>query len=225
MSHYLLPRNSEITRCQDSLRDLLLAWIPTPVAAVATCSNNDLPIFLAEKELVISAVPRRQADFIGGRWCAHRCIEQLGYIPEPILVNPFGGPTWPVGFVGSITHESGICIAVVAQRSVLNSIGIDLFDARRDCDMHELRDNYLTHREQITYTSLGQLEAQVLFSIKESVIKLFSGELGWFLDMKTIDVMLGNGTFTGEIHPYGCRANGYWGYLPPFILTAAVPSN
>lgn len=224
MRPFLLPRNSEITRCQDSLRDLLLAWIP-PVAAAVTCANYDLPIFLAEKEQVISAVPWRQADFIGGRWCAHRCLEQLGYIPKPILANSLGGPVWPVGFVGSITHESGICIAVAAQCSVLNGIGIDLFDARSDCDMHELSDIYLTHREQIMYTSSGKLEMPILFSIKESIIKLFSGKLSWFLDMKTIDVILGNGTFTGEIYPYGCMANGYWDYLPPFILTAAVPSN
>jgi hypothetical protein len=42
--------------------------------------------------------------------------------------------------------------------------------------------------------------------------------------MKTIDVMLGNGTFTAEIYPSGYVANGYWDYLPPFTLTAAVPS-
>src|SRR5262245_52667446 len=73
-----------------------------------------------------TAVPRRQAEFIAGRYCALRAIRRLRWSGEvDLAVGPDRMPAWPSGTIGSITHTATFVSAAVAYRRDLRSVGID----------------------------------------------------------------------------------------------------
>jgi enterobactin synthetase component D / holo-[acyl-carrier protein] synthase len=43
-----------------------------------------------------------------------------------LRVGPQREPLWPEGFVGSITHTTGLCLAVVADRKRFMGLGVDI---------------------------------------------------------------------------------------------------
>src|SRR5215510_15821231 len=74
----------------------------------------------------IGASPERQRDYRMGRYCAQRALEQIGVLRFVPGVNDNGGPLWPPGTVGSITHAMGFASAAVAPRARCLGIGLDL---------------------------------------------------------------------------------------------------
>src|SRR6516162_2086557 len=59
------------------------------------------------------ASPERQRVYRAGRYCAQLALEQLGLtrVIPGALEN--GGPEWPIGVIGSITHAMTIASAAV----------------------------------------------------------------------------------------------------------------
>src|SRR5687768_5342608 len=53
-----------------------------------------------------SAVPKRQAHYRAGRYCAMKAMSALdaGFATHPVDRAVDGAPVWPRGVVGSITH-------------------------------------------------------------------------------------------------------------------------
>ena len=52
-------------------------------------------------------------------------MAELGHSPCGIPSGPDRAPVWPLGLVGSITHSTDFCAAVVARSDVSATIGID----------------------------------------------------------------------------------------------------
>jgi 4'-phosphopantetheinyl transferase EntD len=50
---------------------------------------------------------------------------QLGYTPCAIPQGADRAPVWPLGLVGSITHSTDFCAAVVARTDDFRTVGID----------------------------------------------------------------------------------------------------
>lgn len=81
-----------------------------------------------EAALIAQAVPRRQAAFVDGRWCAHAALAQQPQLDDAhraIAAGPRGEPLWPAGYCGSISHSEQLRIAVVAPQTHLHGIGVD----------------------------------------------------------------------------------------------------
>jgi enterobactin synthetase component D len=72
------------------------------------------------------ATPERQRAYRTGRYCAARALAQLGLPGALPGVNEEGGPAWPNGTVGSITHAMSLVAAAVAARRQCSGIGIDI---------------------------------------------------------------------------------------------------
>jgi enterobactin synthetase component D len=187
-------------------------------------ASDALEIPDAEKVLVANSVPARRAEFTGGRWCAHRALEELGCPTNALLRGPLGAPLWPSGIVGSITHESEICLAVVAHATSYRGIGIDLFDCRRDVDMHALSHLVLTERDRARCASADAepFFLKLAFSAKESVIKAVSEKIGRFLELTEIDLSTHGQLFQATIAGHSCRVAGRWDIAGPFIVTMAI---
>ena len=71
-------------------------------------------LFPEEEALVAGAVTKRREEFAAGRNAARAALAGLGPPPCPLLRAGRRAPAWPQGIVGSITHCSGFCCAVVA---------------------------------------------------------------------------------------------------------------
>jgi enterobactin synthetase component D len=72
------------------------------------------------------AVPRRRAEFIGGRLCARAALEILGATDLDIPMGADRSPVWPAGFAGSITHAKDMAFAAVARTEQAQSLGLDV---------------------------------------------------------------------------------------------------
>jgi len=79
-----------------------------------------------EAALVRTASASRQGDFAAGRACAHQAMAALGRPRSPVLIGESRSPVWPTGLTGSITHTTGLTIAVVAEAGLPGfGVGID----------------------------------------------------------------------------------------------------
>jgi 4'-phosphopantetheinyl transferase EntD len=101
-----------------------------PSAVAASESTGDPPdagpgLFPAEEAVMLTAGPRRRAEFAAGRLCARAALARLGVPAAPILPGPAGQPRWPAGVTGSITHCAGYRACAVARTTDVTAIGID----------------------------------------------------------------------------------------------------
>jgi 4'-phosphopantetheinyl transferase EntD len=79
----------------------------------------------AEAAFLGRAVAKRVQEFAAGRACARCALAQFGYQGFAIQMAADRQPLWPPRMVGSITHTTGYCAAVVAPREALVAIGLD----------------------------------------------------------------------------------------------------
>ena len=177
-----------------------------PPGAVATVllEPGDLAALLpAEAACLKRPVTKRLREFAAGRQCAHRALEELGIRDVPVPMAADRQPLWPEGVVGSITHTSGYCAAVVARRTRLQALGLDaeLAAAVREelwpiiCGESELAKLARQAPAQRART------ATLLFSAKEAFHKCqfpLTGEWLGFEDIAVTIEMLGtsHGEFT-----------------------------
>jgi 4'-phosphopantetheinyl transferase EntD len=98
---------------------------PGAVAAELRDQGDPLLLLPAEAVYVGRAVPRRVQEFAAGRLCARRALAEFGFADFPIKVGDDRQPLWPDRMVGSITHTSGYCAAVVARRPAMDGLGLD----------------------------------------------------------------------------------------------------
>lgn len=84
---------------------------------------------IALPESLSRAVPKRKAEFLGGRYCARLALAQVaegrGGVSAPLPIGPQRAPVWPDGYVGSITHTRGYVAAAAARAERVRSLGID----------------------------------------------------------------------------------------------------
>ncbi|MGC9665271.1 4'-phosphopantetheinyl transferase family protein [Planosporangium sp. 12N6] len=105
---------------------VIAALLPEPVAS-AEAFDDSAPceLFPDEERAIAKAVEKRRREFTTVRGCARRALAALGYPPVPIVPGPRGGPVWPEGVVGSMTHCAGYRAAVVAHAWDIATLGVD----------------------------------------------------------------------------------------------------
>jgi 4'-phosphopantetheinyl transferase EntD len=79
----------------------------------------------SEAQHVVRARAKRLQEFSAGRACARAALAEFGV--EGVALPAAGDrqPVWPLGFIGSITHTTGLCAAAVATRSQILALGLD----------------------------------------------------------------------------------------------------
>ncbi|MHB8729934.1 MAG: 4'-phosphopantetheinyl transferase family protein [Sulfuricaulis sp.] len=80
----------------------------------------------AEARYLGGAVPKRIQEFAAGRLCARRALAEFGFNDHPLRIACDRRPQWPVHVIGSITHTTGVCGAVVAGQRQFRAIGLDM---------------------------------------------------------------------------------------------------
>ncbi|MEJ1193554.1 4'-phosphopantetheinyl transferase superfamily protein [Pseudarthrobacter sp. CCNWLW207] len=78
-----------------------------------------------EADLVGPVWARNRFQAVLARECARLGPARLGHEPVPLPRLPQGGPAWPAGIVGSLTHCAGYRAAIVGRTSAGRSAGID----------------------------------------------------------------------------------------------------
>jgi 4'-phosphopantetheinyl transferase EntD len=108
------------------LSSRLGALFPAGVAAADLRGPGDPELLMPEEAANLGrAVPSRVREFAAGRQCARRALTEFGIVDFPIRVGGDRQPLWPDLMVGSITHTSNFCAAVVAERRCAAGLGLD----------------------------------------------------------------------------------------------------
>lgn len=97
------------------------AWcldLASAAELLGTLAEGPLPPFLAR------AASKRRRSFIAGRLCAERALAGFAN-GQGVGRGTFGEPLWPIGTVGSITHNDQVAIAAAGRDDRDARIGID----------------------------------------------------------------------------------------------------
>jgi 4'-phosphopantetheinyl transferase EntD len=192
----------------------LRAWFG-PHASIATATIGDHELYPEEQAHIARAVPHRRAEFSTGRHCARQALRALGIPPAPIPVGRLHGPIWPSGLTGSITHDAGLCAAVVARLTQYRGLGIDLLDIARAVPIVESAKAILN--------APGEEDSNVVlrFSAKESVIKAVSAQMNRWLDFSEITIRIAESSFEASLAGFPTPVPGWWVQSDGLLLAAA----
>lgn len=90
-------------------------------AAVGPYREFNLP------ECIRRCSPSRRATFASGRVAARDALNKAGYRGYPVLdIGADKLPTWPPGWLGSISHSNVIAAALVAPENCVRFLGLDI---------------------------------------------------------------------------------------------------
>lgn len=146
-----------------------------------------------------SAVPKRRAEFLAGRFAARRALGALGVDATPGR-DEGGCPIWPAGVVGSITHGAERALCAVARAGDLLGIGIDAERLMSASTKDELMARICadTERTALEAALSAPEPARVTFafSAKESLYKCLFPLVGRFMDFSAARVVAASAVAT-----------------------------
>lgn len=172
-----------------------------------------------EEKIVKDAVEKRYYEFSAGRRCARKCLGYSGITGVSLLKGEYGEPVWPQGFTGSITHYSGMAFAVTVPQDQ-GFIGIDFVDLSEKLPCPHL---ILDLKELDTKAVYKVKNPEILlFSLKESVIKILSPALQKYIEFTDIKIIPGDGGAEITYRDKAMDINLYWFVYGDYAFTVAV---
>ncbi|MGA1126931.1 MAG: 4'-phosphopantetheinyl transferase family protein [bacterium] len=124
---------------------------------------------------------KRNQEYLLGRLAIKDALGSLGKVPAWIERDPLTkAPVWPEGITGSLSHSSGLALAVVGDSPPILGLGVDLEKANRTIDLGIER-HICTQDESDDLRSLHlenhAIRLLLTFSAKESLYKCFFGRI------------------------------------------------
>lgn len=175
---------------------------------LAWCELQQLP-----SELQGSAI-KRQQEFLAGRYCAARALQQLGLSELDMLGRQSNGsPAWPAGYSGSITHHRGRAVAWVAASTHYRELGLDLEGVVSLARVRQLQRRVLNPTEIQLGERLGYpstLWFSLLFSCKETVYKLLSHAAGRYMPFASVEIVALEQDATASMLRLTCQLTEDW---------------
>jgi 4'-phosphopantetheinyl transferase EntD len=105
------------------------AWLPSNVhVAIERIDAPDLEARAARAAIRMYAervVPTRRLEYLAGRLAASAALRSAG-ADQSGVGRQDRVPRWPTGFCGSISHSSGLAVAIAARSEHWRALGIDI---------------------------------------------------------------------------------------------------
>ncbi|MFN3868388.1 MAG: 4'-phosphopantetheinyl transferase [Hyphomicrobiaceae bacterium] len=172
--------------------------LPDELRAVTTCDP----------------VARRASG--AARHVAHELLAGLGHAGAPIGRESSGQPVWPEGIVGSLAHDDLVAVAVVASRTAVASVGIDVEAAE---PLPSELSTLVVTDEDVPGPVHRDLAGRLVFAAKEACYKAAYPLDGVFLDHDDIAVDLAESRARTRT---GIGAQLFWCTAPRVVVLAIV---
>ena len=173
---------------------------------------------------------KRNQEFLLGRLAIRDALGSLGNVPDWIERGPLSkAPIWPKGITGSLSHSSGLALAVVSDSPPILGLGVDIEKANRTldpkierhiCTQDESEDLHSLHSENFAIRLL------LTFSAKESLYKCFFGKIPRnLLRFKNVSLKWESNTWTADWKFYNKnnylieKTIGHWGMGQNWLWT------
>ena len=198
----------------------------------ATTSLHQLKNLTPEQlpELNFGLSKKRNHEFLLGRLAIKDALGSLRNVPAWIERDPLTkAPNWPKGIAGSLSHSSGLALAVVSDSPPIFGLGVDLEKANRTIDPRIER-HICTQDESEDLHSLQSenhsIRLLMTFSAKESLYKCFYGKIPRnLLRFKNVSLKWESNTWTAD-WKFSCKNNyliektiGHWGMDQNWLWT------
>lgn len=154
----------------ESVRAALLDTLPDAITGAAYEVSDRFQSKPEELAHLGSATKSRRDEFSTGRHCLRQALFEFDEIDQAISLLPDddGVPRFPIGYIGSISHSRGLCIAVAAQSMNYAYLGIDIEKTTR---LSKLAMKRVVHSDEMNWVESDQTKASLLFSAKEAFYK------------------------------------------------------
>ncbi len=190
--------------------------------------NNFPPEKLPQVNFGLSQ--NRNQEYLLGRLAIKDALGSLGYPTTWIERDPITkAPVWPEGITGSLSHSSGLALAVVSDSPTIIGLGVDLEKVSRTIDLGIER-HICTQGESDDLCSLHQenhaIRLLLTFSAKESLYKCFFRKIPRnLLRFKYVSLKWESSKWTAHWEfPLGTEFSldatiGYWGIDKNWLWT------
>ena len=142
-------------------------------------------------ESLKSAVVKRRAEFLAGRYCAQKAAQMFGIEGLQVDVGLHRNPLWPASLVGSISHSNSYAIAVLGLATDWCGLGVDIEKEISRETMLNIQDQILSEDELRYIAQHPELLAQlftICFSVKESFFKAVYPSVGRYFGFDVVSV-------------------------------------
>lgn len=185
----------------DALTGALRGLFPPEVSVAVEPVGDVSGMFPVEEAAVAKAVVKRQAEFAAGRRAARRAMSELGEAAVAIPKGESRAPEWPDGMMGSIAHDQGWAVAVVARSRDMRGLGVDLTEAA------PLKEKLWPSIFCAGDMPEDGMAARAGFAAKEALYKAFYPSVGHFFGFDAAHVSIHDAGFearlTRSLGPFG----------------------
>jgi len=140
-------------------------------------------------ETLKSAVPKRRAEFLTGRYAAGKLLSQQG-CKYPVAIGQDRAPVWPEGWHGSISHTEEWAIAVLAPSRLGISLGVDI-ESLRPQMIRDIATTFTSASER-AFLAASSMEYEtallITFSAKESLFKALYPQVRHFFGFEAATI-------------------------------------
>lgn len=149
---------------------------------------SELTIQLPEE--LINAVAKRKSEFLAGRYCVKQLAKRLkipGADSIEVKIGPHRAPIWPLGTLGSITHNTSTALCLLSNDASVGALGLDIENIVAEELMGSISGQVCSQQEIELLLSKGfdHCEAFTLvFSAKESIFKALYPMVSTYFDYK-----------------------------------------
>ncbi|EDB4569399.1 4'-phosphopantetheinyl transferase superfamily protein [Salmonella enterica subsp. enterica serovar Panama] len=146
---------------------------------------------------LMRASEQRQAEYLAGRLCARRLLQEFDIRLNAPLMDEDRSPYWPSHYQGAISHDRQLVISVVT-RAIYGRVGADIESLTPKINPGTIK-NRICNIEEInrTISKACMTEHQaliLLFSAKESAYKALPRSLQQQVDFHNLELNIINTT-------------------------------
>lgn len=143
-------------------------------------------------ESLQNAVVKRRAEFLAGRYCAKKSLQQFGLADSQLAVGKHRNPLWPPQIIGSISHCGSHAVAITGSRDIALGVGIDIEDEIASSTVEKIQQQILNQDETALISQAGvekPLLFTLAFSVKESFFKAAYPSVGKYFDFDAVSLI------------------------------------
>jgi enterobactin synthetase component D len=196
-----------------SERILTLAFIPSNISIKCyefqvTKYQKHLysKLSISLPESINNAVPKRQAEFLAGRYSAISALNALGVNCRNIVIGKHRSPVWPNSIIASITHTTTTSICAASYKDNYQYLGIDIEYVISTELINEIKRSIITFDEEAILRKCSMKECSteevtqegwplsfsqvftLVFSAKESLFKALYSSVGYYFDFSAANI-------------------------------------
>ncbi len=144
-------------------------------------------------DAISRAVPKRQAEFLAGRYLALQLLTERGIAPVEIAVGDNRAPVWPQGLTGSISHHDQLAACVICPRHHEQAgVGLDI-ELPVNADIVPGMQGMVVNEQELARLDTDEHNAiwlmTLMFSAKESIFKALYPQVQRYFDFLDVSFL------------------------------------